>query len=52
MIRVYQKIINRMKVAGLGLQKQVLNSEYSEAIKACIKENDMDHKLRGCTGEF
>ncbi len=27
MIRVYQKIINRMKDAGLGLKKQVLNNK-------------------------
>ncbi len=45
MIKVYQKIINRMKVAGLGLKKQVLNNECSAAMKACIKENDMDYKL-------
>jgi hypothetical protein len=46
MIRVYQKIINRMKAAGLGLKKQVvLNNECLVAMKACIKENDMDYKL-------
>jgi hypothetical protein len=45
MIRVYQNIINRMKVAGLGLKKQELNNECSAAMKACIKENDMDYKL-------
>ncbi len=44
MIRVYQKIINRMKAAGLGLKKQVLDNECWEAMKACIKENDMDYK--------
>ncbi len=27
MIRVYQKIINRMKAAGLGLKKQVLDNK-------------------------
>ncbi len=45
MIRAYQKIINRMKVAGLGLKKQVLNNKCSVAMKACIKENDMDYEL-------
>jgi hypothetical protein len=45
MIRVYQKILNRMKASGLGLKKQVLDNECSEAMKACIKENGMDYKL-------
>ncbi len=45
MIRVYQKIINRMKAAGLGLKKHVLNNECLAAMKACIKENNMDYKL-------
>jgi hypothetical protein len=45
MIRVYQKILNRMKTAGLGLRKQVLNNECSAVMKACIKENGMDYKL-------
>jgi hypothetical protein len=45
MIRVYQKILNRMKAAGLGLRQQVLNKECSSAMKACIKENSMDYEL-------
>ncbi len=45
MIRVYQRIINRMKAAGLGIKKQVLNNKCLAAMKACIKENDMDYKL-------
>ncbi len=45
MIRVYQKILNRMKAAGLGLRKQVLDNECSARMKACIKENGMDYKL-------
>ncbi len=45
MIRVYQKIINRMKATGLGLKNQVLDNKCSEVMKACIKENDMDYKL-------
>ncbi len=45
MIRVYQKILNRMKAAGLGLRKQVLDNECSAVMKACIKENGMDYEL-------
>ncbi len=45
MIRVYQKIITRMKAAGLRLKKQVLDNKCSAAMKACIKENNMDYKL-------
>ncbi len=45
MIRVYQKILNWMKAAGLGLRKQVLYNECSAVMKACIKENGMDYEL-------
>jgi hypothetical protein len=45
MVRVYQKIINRMKAAGLELKKQVLDNKCSAAMKACIKEINMDYKL-------
>ncbi len=45
MIRVYQKILNRMKAAGLGLKKQVLDNKCSAAMKACINENGMDYEL-------
>jgi hypothetical protein len=45
MIRVYQRILNRMKAAGLGLRKQVLNNKCSAAMKACIKENGMNYEL-------
>jgi hypothetical protein len=45
MIRVYQKILDRVKAARLGLRKQVLDNECSAAMKACIKENGMDYKL-------
>jgi hypothetical protein len=37
MIRVYQKIFNRIK-------KHVLNNKCLAAMKACIKENNMDYK--------
>lgn len=36
MIRAYQKMINQMKAAGLGIKKQVLDNECSAAMKACI----------------
>jgi hypothetical protein len=45
MIRVYQKILNRMKAAGLGLRKQILYNKCSAAMMACIKETGMDYKL-------
>jgi hypothetical protein len=45
MIRVYQKILNRMKAAGLGLRNQVLDNKCSAVMKARIKENGMDYKL-------
>ncbi len=45
MIRVYHKIINRMNAAGLGLKKHVLDNECLAAMKAFIKENDMDYEL-------
>jgi hypothetical protein len=45
MIRVYQKVVIRMKASGLGLKKHVLDNKCLVAMKACIKENDMDYKL-------
>ena len=45
MIRVHQKIINRMKAAGLGLKKQVLDNECSAAMKASIQGNGMTYEL-------
>ncbi len=45
MIRAYQKIINRMKAAGLGIKKQVLDNEFSAAMKACIKSNGMTYEV-------
>jgi len=44
MIRVYQKI-NRMKAAGLGIKKHVLNNECSAAMKSCIQGNGITHEL-------
>ena len=45
MIRAHQQIINRMKAAGLGIKKQVLDNECSAAMKECIKANNMEYKL-------
>ncbi len=33
MIWAYEKIINRMRLAGLGLKKHILDNEASEAFK-------------------
>jgi hypothetical protein len=45
MIRVYQKIINRMKAAGLGIKKHVLDNECSAAMKSCIQGNGIKYEL-------
>jgi hypothetical protein len=45
MIRAYEKIINRMRLSGLGLEKHTLDNEASEAFKQCIQEQQMKYKL-------
>jgi hypothetical protein len=45
MIEVYQKIINRMKAAGLGLKTHRLDNKASKAFKQCMQKNDMMHEL-------
>ncbi len=45
MIKAYQKIINRMKAAGLGLKTHWLDNEASTAYKECIRNNGMIHEL-------
>ena len=40
-IHAYQKIIDRLKRAKLGLRKHVLNNEISKAYKARIALNGM-----------
>jgi site-specific DNA-adenine methylase len=45
MIKAYQKIINRMKAAGLGLKTHQLDNEASTAYKECIRHNGMIHEL-------
>ncbi len=36
MIRAYKKIINRMRLAGLGLKKHTFDNEALEAFRQCI----------------
>jgi hypothetical protein len=45
MIKACQKIINRMKTAGLGLKPHQLDNEVSTAYKECIHHNGMIHEL-------
>jgi hypothetical protein len=45
MMAVYQRIVNRMQAAGLGLKKHILDNEASKAFKAKINENEMEYKL-------
>jgi hypothetical protein len=44
-IQAYQKLIDCMWRAKLGLKKHVLDNEISEKFKKQIAENKMDHKL-------
>jgi hypothetical protein len=39
------KIINRMKAAGLGIKKHVLDNECSAAMKSCIQGNGITYEL-------
>jgi hypothetical protein len=45
MIKAYQKIINRMKAAELGLKPHQLDNEASATYKQCIRKNGMVHEL-------
>jgi len=45
MIEGYKKIINSMKVAGLGLKTHQLDNEASKAYKQCIRLDSMMHEL-------
>ncbi len=45
MIQAYKKIINRMRLAGLGLKKHIMDNKASEAFKQCIQEQQMQYKL-------
>ncbi len=45
MIRAYEKIINRMKSAGLGLRKHMLDNEASDAFKQYIHQQQIQFEL-------
>jgi hypothetical protein len=45
MIATYQKMVDRMKIAGLGLKHNRLDNECSENFKKFIQKNEMTHKL-------
>jgi hypothetical protein len=45
MIRAYKKIINRIRLAGLGLKKHTLDNKASEAFKQCIQVQQMLYEL-------
>jgi hypothetical protein len=45
MIRAYEKIINRMRLAGLGINKHTLDNEASDVFKQCIQQQQIQFKL-------
>jgi hypothetical protein len=45
MIRAYEKIINRMKAAGLGLGKHTLDNEALDAFKQYIHQQQIQFEL-------
>ncbi len=45
MITAYQKIVDRMEIAGLGLKHHRLDNECSKKFKQCIQKNGMTHEL-------
>jgi len=45
MIKVYQKIINRMKAAGLGLITHQMDNKALKGYKEFIRQNGMRHEL-------
>ncbi len=45
MIASYQRIVNRMRTANLGLKHHRLGNEASTAFKECIRENGTTHEL-------
>ncbi len=44
-ITAYQKMVDRMEIAGLGLKHHQLDNECSENFKKCIGKNRMTHEL-------
>ena len=45
MVRAYQKLINQMQAAGLGVKKQVFNNKCLAAMKECIKHSIIGYRL-------
>jgi hypothetical protein len=45
MIRAYEKIINRMKAAGLGLRKHTLDNEALDAFKQYMRQQQIQFEL-------
>ena len=45
MIRAYEKIINRMRRAGLGIRKNKLDNEASDAFKQYIRQQQIQFEL-------
>jgi hypothetical protein len=45
MIRAYKKTINRMKAAGLGIRKHMLDNEASDAFKQYICQQQIQFEL-------
>ncbi len=45
MINAYQKMVDRMEIAGLGLKHHWLDNECLENFKKCIKKNHMTREL-------
>ncbi len=45
MITAYQKMVDRMEMAGLGLKHHWLDNECAENFKKCIRKYGMTHKL-------
>ncbi len=44
MINTYQKMVDRMQLAGLGLKHHRLDNGCSENFKKCIRKNNMTHE--------
>ena len=45
MIEAYDRILRRIKLAGLGLKKHILDNEASENLKEKIQGHGMSYKL-------
>jgi hypothetical protein len=45
MIRAYESIINRMRRAGLGIKKHMLDNEASDAFKQYIRQQEIQFEL-------